>query len=413
MRTIRAMPLPLAILLAMLFLPVPGLEAAVPTGGQVWNMQELRAMEKTLSASGLQVYEFEEKANAPARDRRLELHFNRNAIKADVAAFTRVTRGKSIPRLSFHYDGGIPYADLWDAIPELPALQCAYLGLDLPFAPNGADLKPLRGVPCLKRLYTPYDNLNMLPELPQVTELILKSDPDYIAFAPQTLAERFPNLLSLTLPADFPCLDFAAMALPPSLEEVIILPEAPLWPEDTGKEQYSDVLAAYNLNTAKQNPAIRFINGIPASKCEPLAKLTPAQRGQYATLQGYVWAEAEFRKHAPIAREAKAKELPLRGKIMVYHLGSYHGAEYEGDNQALRAALTNAPNECDMLVIFERTFKKMRPSRYFHIGGSDYTIVGHLYILDPKTNEMTLAWFHHTQAHSAVPDPWKKIEELF
>lgn len=397
-------------IIALVLLLAAGNGLCAEPNAPVWTMPELRAMEKNLRENGLKIREFVEKPGTRESDRELCLDFDAKNAREDFAAFARLTQGKIIPRLAFAPDaspGGCRI--LWDSMPDLSALQCAYLGLDLPFAPNGADLKPLRDVACLKRLFTDTDNLEMLPDLPQVEELFLQGRALYSTFSPELIPVRFPNLTRLTLHDSVPFFDFSSFTPPASLTEVANRPA-----NDPGEEYYKDVLSAYRLNTAKKIPSIRRINGIPAGEFDPLANLSPAQREQYAALPGYIRVESSFREQAPSQRHTPQKDVTLRGKILVYEAGAYTNMVYDGDNQALHAALADAPEKCDTLLIYERTFQMMRPSKYFHIGGSDYSIGQSLYLMDRQKNELTLVWARMTQARAAKhPDPWEKIEELF
>jgi len=367
-----------------------------------WNMSKLRDTEKVLRKNGLDVRE--ERPDTPERDRTLRLKLNRETMLEKFDAFARLTRGETIPRMVFLCDSPNNSA-LWDIMPNFPKLRCANLGLDLPFAPKGADLAPLSEMTCLKRLFTPADNLEMLPELPQVQDLVLQGRPMFISLSPALIWARFPNLARLTISNDMPCLDFSMVKTPASLTEFAI------WPDTPPAGDYRDVLSAYNLNAAKKIPSIQRINGIPAMEFDPLARLTPAQREEYAALPGYLMAESAFASSS--LRKDSGQNVTLRGKIAVYELGAYKNMEYKGNNRNLRAVLVQDPRTCATLVFYSSKIHMIRPNRHVIVGGSDYHVESALYVLDREKEELTKVWVKVTLGRNKTPDPWEIIEELF
>jgi len=262
------------------------------------------------------------------------------AVQKDFEIIGRVLRGKKIPLLKFSGPGQ------FGILSRVSTLECQYLGLWLNFDPDPDSLKILRDMPALKRLYVNDGNtLQRFLELPQVEDVSIEilSSPTF--FKIESVARAFPNIRSLTLPYSVPPIDYGAAKFPASLTTFNI-------PLTQGN---NPIISAYNLNGAKNLPGITHINSFPKGEFDPLKNFTPEQRTQYNAIPAHIWAEKRFAAFRDQPQK-KFGPVPLRGKIMLHAEGSFLPLKaYEGLDERLRNALTEDPDECDVLIVIATT----------------------------------------------------------
>lgn len=164
------------------------------------------------------------------------------------------------------------------------------------------------------------------------------------------VSELFPELRELIIRYDMlDTLELATVGLPETLESIEV---------SIKEEDMKEVPALYTALMAKTIPSIQFINGRTSASFDPV--ITDQQRSAYERnlyLSDIISRvdEAFKENRGRIVRQEKPQiselQLPEGAKIMCIHEEDLSSCSYDGNNERLRAAITDNPKECDVLFI--------------------------------------------------------------